>query len=335
MIDLAFFCQILIKDLTNQTIRTISPTYNVDALFPAPGGNILFKSDDKLILHDITQKNDIAECAVPSGTKFVEWSGQDKSAFVAIFSKDCTAHYQVLPLPITTVNLWSIFVFFFFFKVLIIANTKLEILCSIPERTRIKSGVWDDNNVFVYTTMSHIKYCLPNGYVTNFPPQKKRNEFPRLTQNARDHGIIRTLDQPIYLTAVRGPKVFCLDRDIRNRAVTIDTTEYQFKQALVNKKYGEVLTMVKSANLIGQSIIGYLQQKGFPEVALHFVKDDRTRFDLALECGNIDVALESAEKLDDIECYKRLGREALRQGHHQACLLLSPLFCRLLSFLFV
>jgi hypothetical protein len=63
--------------------------------------------------------------------------------------------------------------------------------------------------------------------------------------------------------------------------------------------------MVRESNLIGQSIIAYLQHKGFvivgdrfvvvshllnhhdcfdsfPEVALHFVRDEMTRFNLAL-----------------------------------------------------
>ena len=31
------------------------------------------------------------------------------------------------------------------------------------------------------------------------------------------------------------------------------------------------------------------------QVALHFVKDESTRFNLALECGNIEVALEAAQ----------------------------------------
>lgn len=47
--------------------------------------------------------------------------------------------------------------------------------------------------------------------------------------------------------------------------------------------------MVRHAKLVGQSIIAYLQKKGYPEVALHFVKDEKTRFSLALECGNIEV----------------------------------------------
>ncbi len=48
--------------------------------------------------------------------------------------------------------------------------------------------------------------------------------------------------------------------------------------------------MVRTAKLVGQSVIAYLQKKGYPEVALHFVQDQRTRFSLALECGNIDVS---------------------------------------------
>ena len=66
-----------------------------------------------------------------------------------------------------------------------------------------------------------------------------------------------------------------------------------------------------------RSIIAYLQQKGYPEVALHFVKDDKTRFALALECGNIEVALESARALEDKNCWERLGQAALMQGNHQ------------------
>lgn len=48
--------------------------------------------------------------------------------------------------------------------------------------------------------------------------------------------------------------------------------------------------MVRNSKLVGQSIIAYLQKKGYPEVALHFVKDEKTRFGLALECGNIEVS---------------------------------------------
>ncbi|KAJ9580844.1 hypothetical protein L9F63_023975, partial [Diploptera punctata] len=176
-----------------------------------------------------------------------------------------------------------------------ICNRRLESLCSIHENTRVKSGAWDDSGVFIYTTSNHIKYAISNG----------------------DHGIIRTLDLPIYITRVKGNQVFCLDRECKPRILNIDPTEFKFKLALINRKYDEVLHMVRNARLVGQSIIAYLQQKGYPEVALHFVKDEKTRFSLALECGNIEVALEAARALDDKPCWERLGQSALMQGNHQ------------------
>ena len=56
---------------------------------------------------------------------------------------------------------------------------------------------------------------------------------------------------------------------------------------------------MQSKKLVGQSIISYLQQKGYPEVALHFVQDDTAKFALALECGNISAALECASAVCD------------------------------------
>ena len=56
-----------------------------------------------------------------------------------------------------------------------------------------------------------------------------------------DHGIIRTLDLPIYITRVKNNNVYCLDRECRPRVLGIDTTEFRFKLALVQRKYDEVL----------------------------------------------------------------------------------------------
>jgi coatomer protein complex subunit alpha (xenin) len=45
--------------------------------------------------------------------------------------------------------------------------------------------------------------------------------------------------------------------------------------------------------------------------------DEKTRFGLALECGNVDIALDAARALDDKACWERLGEAALMQGNHQ------------------
>lgn len=131
-----------------------------------------------------------------------------------------------------------------------------------------------------------------------------------------DNGIIKTLEQPVYLTRVKGQIVHCLDRTGTPRTITIDPTEYRFKLALVRKNYDEVLQIIRGSNLVGQSIIAYLQKKGYPEIALHFVQDQQTRFDLAIECGNLQVALEMARAVDREDVWNRLGAAALKQGNH-------------------
>ena len=109
--------------------------------------------------------------------------------------------------------------------------------------------------------------------------------------------------------------MYCLDRDGKTRAIAIDPTEYRFKQALTKHNYDEVLQIIRNSNLVGQSIIAYLQKKGFPEIALHFVREDKTRFELALECGNLEVGLETARTMDKEEYWAKLAQEALRQGN--------------------
>ncbi|KAF8776231.1 hypothetical protein HU200_003734 [Digitaria exilis] len=128
----------------------------------------------------------------------------------------------------------------------------------------------------------------------------------------RDH---KTLDVPIYITRVVGNNIFCLDRDGKNKLIAVDASEYIFKLALLRKRYDHVMSMIKNSQLCGQAVISYLQQKGFPEVALHFVKDEKTRFNLALESGNIQIAVASAKEIDDKDHWYRLGIEALRQGN--------------------
>ncbi|XP_068625550.1 coatomer subunit alpha isoform X1 [Battus philenor] len=183
-----------------------------------------------------------------------------------------------------------------------LCTRRLEQLCSITEGARVKSGAFDDSTpqpVFIYTTANHIKYCCKDG----------------------DYGTIRTLDVPVYVVKVvaneAGARVVCLDRECRPKVLSIDATEYRFKLALVTCQYDQVLHMVRTAKLVGQSIIAYLQEKGYPEVALHFVKDPRTRLSLALQCGNIEVALEAAKSLDEPEAWDKLAQAALTTGNHQ------------------
>ncbi|PWY92664.1 coatomer subunit alpha [Aspergillus heteromorphus CBS 117.55] len=176
-----------------------------------------------------------------------------------------------------------------------IVTKTLDQVSSLHETIRIKSAAWDDAGVLLYSTLNHVKYSLLNG----------------------DNGIIRTLDQTVYLVKVKGRSVYCLDRNAKPRVLDIDPTEYRFKLALVKRNYDEMLQIIKTSSLVGQSIISYLQKKGYPEIALQFVQDPQTRFELALECGNLEVAIEMARELDRPQLWSRLGAEALAHGNHQ------------------
>lgn len=119
------------------------------------------------------------------------------------------------------------------------------------------------------------------------------------------------------MVRVKGKNVYCLDRNAQPIVLEIDPTDYRFKLALVKRNYEEMMQIIKTSSLVGQSIISYLQKKGYPEIALQFVQDPQTRFELALECGNIDVAIEMAKQLDRPQLWSRLGTEALAHGNHQ------------------
>ncbi|KAL8937067.1 MAG: hypothetical protein Q9216_004616 [Gyalolechia sp. 2 TL-2023] len=176
-----------------------------------------------------------------------------------------------------------------------IVTKSLEQISTLHETIRIKSAAWDDAGVLLYSTLNHIKYTLLNG----------------------DNGIVRTLDQTFYLTRVKARSVYCLDRSSKPKILDIDPTEYRFKLALVKRNYEEMLQIIQTSSLVGQSIISYLQKKGYPEIALQFVQDPQTRFELAIECGNLDVAVDMAKQLDRSKLWTRLGSEALAHGNHQ------------------
>ncbi|KAJ2744232.1 hypothetical protein GGI20_003131 [Coemansia sp. BCRC 34301] len=256
--------QILIKDLSNQTTKTIKAPVVVESIFAAPGSQILLATATSVVLFDVQTRQTLGEISA-SPVKYVVWSS-DMST-VALLCKH-------------TVTL---------------ASKQLEQLCQIHETIRIKSAVWDGSGVLLYSTLNHVKFALPQG----------------------DSGIIRTIDNPVYLVRVQGGDLHCLDREGSMQVLKIDPTEYRFKLALVHRNYEEVVTIIRNSNLVGQSIIAYLQKNGYPEIALHFVRDDTARFELALECGNMDIALETAKAIDKAAYWDKFGQEALRRGHVQ------------------
>ncbi|CAH8281768.1 unnamed protein product [Eruca vesicaria subsp. sativa] len=253
---------VLVKNLKDKVIKESCLPVPTDGIFYAGAGNLLCRSEDKLVIFDLQRELVLGELQTPF-VRYVVWS--DDMERVALLSS----------------------------HTIVIASKNLVLQCVLHETVRVKSGAWDDDGVFIYTTLNRIKYCLPNG----------------------ESGNIRALDVPIYITKVSGNTIFCLDRDGKNRAITINATEYLFKLSLLRKSYGHVMSMLNNSPLCGQAMIAYLRQEGFPEAALHFAEDERVRFNLALESGNLSSAFASATQINEKDHWYRLGVEALRQGN--------------------
>eukprot|EP00667_Euglena_gracilis_P000339 EG_transcript_339 len=258
--------QVVLRNKNNDILKVLPQIGSADYLFPAANGQVLARADDKVSLFDMSQKRVIGECSA-SKVKYVVWA--DDMSRVALLSKHA----------------------------IVIANRKLKSMCSLHENTRIKSAGFDENGILLYTTLNHLKYCLPTG----------------------DTGTIKTLENPIYIVKVAGNVIHYLDREAKVEQMTIDSTEYRFKMALAQHQYHDVLRIVKKTTIYGQSLVAYLQQKSFPEVAMHFVKDNHIRFNLAIECGNLQVAKDTAMELKNPECWRTLADVAMKHGNVQLC----------------
>ncbi|CAE7866195.1 unnamed protein product, partial [Symbiodinium necroappetens] len=254
-----------IYNLQNELSKKFDPPVSADFIFPGGNNRILLKSEEKIVMYDLTARKTVDEVSVAGGVRYVVWS--PNGVYVAFMSK-----HNVL-----------------------LAGKNLEYYHSFHENIRVKSGAWDENGVFVYSTLSHVKYCLPNG----------------------DSGIIHSLANPIYIARVHKQMMYYIDREQKVGKQRLNCSEYLFKLALHKRNFNDVKLWISNGRLCGNAVIGYLKSKGFPEVALHFVEDQQTRFNLALEYGHIEEAMTAAQELDERSCWNRLGLEALRQGNQQ------------------
>ena len=257
---------ILIKNLHNDLTKRFSPPeLGVDGMcFAGTCGCIILRKEDKLLLFENNSRKVLAQVSAPK-VKYCVWNND--YTMVAFLSKNCIT----------------------------ICDKQLNLKCQVTEAVKVNSGQWDENNIFVYTTATHIKYTLSTG----------------------DNGLIRTMNRCIYATKVLRGVLFCLDREWKPRSLKLDMTEALFKLALTKERYKDVMRIVRKSHMCGQAILAYLTKKGFPQVALYFVKDEKTRFELALECGDIKVATESAKEVNSLACWEKLGMAALQQGKHE------------------
>ena len=98
---------------------------------------------------------------------------------------------------------------------IILCNKHLESLANIKETSKFKAGSFDDNNAFVYSTSSHLKYIY---------------------QTSNTVGVFASMDDPVYLSYLKNSHVYFLNREGEMEVKPVNTSEYDFKIALRNKR---------------------------------------------------------------------------------------------------
>lgn len=169
----------------------------------------------------------------------------------------------------------------------------LEVINSVKETQRVKSGCFDEQNAFVYSTSTHLKYIFCEGKTT---------------------GMFRSIDEPVYIAFFMRQTIFYFNRQGEMTESEINNTDYIFKQALQRSDLQTVNKIFQEGNLCGQSIVQYLKDQNHQEIALFFEKDLKNRFNLALQSGSINIAFQAALEINEGDSYLRLAEAAKQLG---------------------
>lgn len=179
---------------------------------------------------------------------------------------------------------------------IVICDGSLNILSTITEQRKIKSAAWEESGVLVYSTPVHVKYALEDGDTTT----------------------ILSVQQTLYIAAVRNNSVYCIDRNGSVKMVPLDFREFKFKQAVIRNDRPAILGSLKQLKSLTRTEISFLVKRGYPDLALKFVNDVQTRFPLAILAFDIDEALKAANNLDQKKCWEHLAETAMQVGHIEA-----------------
>ena len=122
----------------------------IDMIFPAPLGKILVAADDTLFLYDLSAKRVIYEVSL-SDVRRVQWNPQFTHCVV---------------ITKTSIS---------------VLDRQLQVINQQKESSKIKAGCFDEQNSFVYSTSTHIKYMFLEGKTT---------------------GTFKSVEEPVYVAFV-------------------------------------------------------------------------------------------------------------------------------------
>lgn len=167
-----------------------------------------------------------------------------------------------------------------------------DLSCEIPERVR--TGIWV-GDCFIYTnTAWRLCYCVGG-----------------------ETSTLHHLDKPLYLLgylATQG-KVYLIDREFNIVPYTLLLSVVEYKTLVAR---GDMETAADVLETIPQSqhnaLAKYLEAKGLVEEALGVATDRDYQFELAVQLGRLELALELADGSENEGKWRQLGELALSRG---------------------
>ncbi|EUD66335.1 coatomer protein complex, subunit alpha (xenin) [Plasmodium inui San Antonio 1] len=266
----------------DNTSKRVEVSFKVEGVYPLNNNKVVILSDSKIYLYDISAKKILNEMNHTDTIISVEILKEHNIAFVF--------KYNVV---LTTIDLVH--------------------LCTVHEYIRVKSGVWDEENknVFIYNTLSHLKYILING----------------------EKGLIKCLEDPVYLFKIYKNRLFYITRKQEVLSEPLNDTEYLFKLSLANndeqRAYhyldiqhkgstfaNEAPSGEKKKLYFSYNLMGYIKKKGFANLAVQMVNNNHTLFNLSIQLGHLNNALKAAKKIDKKHMWNLLSVHALLLGNY-------------------
>jgi len=177
----------------------------------------------------------------------------------------------------------------------VVADKNFTLLYQTKISESILSGCFNENDSFIYSTHYHLKYIMGEDST----------------------GIIATLPQPYYLICIAGTTFYYVDRQGNIGNMKVDMSEYQYKLNVKKGRVAEISRQLSKGEVVGSLAIKYLEQKGLPELALTYEKDEKSKFKLAIASGNLEAALVAAMEMKRKDYFSSLADEAIKQGNIQ------------------
>jgi coatomer protein complex subunit alpha (xenin) len=205
-----------IYNLQNELSKKIEVPKPTESIFLGGNNRLLLKTEEGMSLFDLATRKVVGELPIPSsvgsgGVRRVIWS--QKMDYVALISLH---------------------------NVTIARGRDLAYCTSLHENIRVKSGTWEENNVFLFSTLSHVKYVLaPSG----------------------DSGIVECLpegQQALYLlkASTKSKTLVYVGRDGRVTRSKLSCAEFMFKVSLHRRNYEEMKHWIMQGRMTGSVLIG-------------------------------------------------------------------------------